>query len=175
MVKNPPASAGRCRECTFDPRVRKIPWRRKWQPTPVFLPGESLGQRSLVGYSLWGWQRVRCDWAAGHVHMIGCKKVLEILKLSAITRCLKPSFGLRPLSKVTTRYFDETICVNTLINANSLMGTQWSLYSSPSSCLDKPWVFHLWPLSERVSASCFMYSLSILIYHWALTMCLALV
>ena len=32
----------------------KIPWRRKWQPTPVFLPGESHGQRSLVGYSPWG-------------------------------------------------------------------------------------------------------------------------
>ena len=34
--------------------VGKIPWRRKWQPTPVFLPGESRGQRSLVGYSPWG-------------------------------------------------------------------------------------------------------------------------
>ena len=32
----------------------KIPWRRKWQPTPVFLPGKSHGQRSLVGYSPWG-------------------------------------------------------------------------------------------------------------------------
>ena len=32
----------------------KIPWRRKWQPTPVFLPGESHGQRSLVGNSSWG-------------------------------------------------------------------------------------------------------------------------
>ena len=38
----------------FDPWVRKIPWSRKWHPTPVFLPGESHGQRSLVGYSLWG-------------------------------------------------------------------------------------------------------------------------
>ena len=38
----------------FDPGVRKISWRRKWQPTPVFLPGKSHGQRSLVGYSLWG-------------------------------------------------------------------------------------------------------------------------
>ena len=38
----------------FDPCVRKIPWRRKWQPTPVFLPGESHGQRNLVGYNLWG-------------------------------------------------------------------------------------------------------------------------
>ena len=35
----------------FDPWVRKIPWRRKWQPTPVFLPGESHGWRRLVGYS----------------------------------------------------------------------------------------------------------------------------
>jgi len=35
----------------FDPWVRKIPWRRAWQPVPVFLPGESHGQKSLVVYS----------------------------------------------------------------------------------------------------------------------------
>ena len=38
----------------FNPWVGKIPWRRAWQPTPVFLPGESHGQRSLVGYGSWG-------------------------------------------------------------------------------------------------------------------------
>ena len=39
----------------FSPWVRKIPWRRAWQSTPAFLPGgESHGQRSLVGYGLWG-------------------------------------------------------------------------------------------------------------------------
>ena len=38
----------------FDPHVGKIPWRRKWQPTPVLLPGESRGQRSREGYSWWG-------------------------------------------------------------------------------------------------------------------------
>ena len=38
----------------FDPWVRKIPWRRAWQPTPVFLPGESHGQRGLVGCRPWG-------------------------------------------------------------------------------------------------------------------------
>ena len=38
----------------FDLSVRKIPWRRKWQPTLVFLPGKSHGQRILVGYSPWG-------------------------------------------------------------------------------------------------------------------------
>ena len=43
--------------------VRKIPWRREWQPTPVLLPGEFHGQRSLVGYSPWGRKRVRHDLA----------------------------------------------------------------------------------------------------------------
>ena len=51
VVKNLPASAGICKRHRFDSWVRKIPWRRAWQPTPVFLPGESHGQRSLVGFS----------------------------------------------------------------------------------------------------------------------------
>ena len=41
-------AAGRCR---FHPWVGKMPWRRAWQPTPVFLPGEPHGQTSLAGYS----------------------------------------------------------------------------------------------------------------------------
>ena len=47
------------RKCKFNPWVRKIPWKRKWKPTPVFLPGKPQGQRSLVGSSPWGHQRVR--------------------------------------------------------------------------------------------------------------------
>ena len=46
-----------CLECGrpgFDPWVGKIPWKRKWHPTPVLLPGEFHGGRSLVGYSPWG-------------------------------------------------------------------------------------------------------------------------
>ena len=50
MVKHLPGNAGE----ESDPWVGKIPWRRRWQPTPVFLPRESHGQRSLVGYSPWG-------------------------------------------------------------------------------------------------------------------------
>ena len=46
-------SACRCRRLEFDPWVRKIPWRREWQPTPVFLPGEFSGQRGVAGYSPW--------------------------------------------------------------------------------------------------------------------------
>ena len=46
--------ACQCRRPGFDPWVRKIPWRRKWQPTPVFLPGKPHGQRSLASYRPWG-------------------------------------------------------------------------------------------------------------------------
>ena len=43
-----------CRRPGFAPWVGKIPWRREWQPTPVFLPREFHGQRRLAGYSPWG-------------------------------------------------------------------------------------------------------------------------
>ena len=46
-------SACQCRRRMFNPGMGRIPWRRKWQPTPVFLPGESHRQRSLAGYSPW--------------------------------------------------------------------------------------------------------------------------
>ena len=55
------------RRCGFSPWVGKIPWRREWLPTPVFLPGESQGQRSLVGYSPRGWIRVRLTWATNTI------------------------------------------------------------------------------------------------------------
>ena len=48
------ASCLQCRRPGFNPWVGKIPWRRKWQSTPVLLPGKSHGRRSLVGYSPWG-------------------------------------------------------------------------------------------------------------------------
>ena len=44
----------RCRRCRFNPCVGKTLWRRKWQATPVFLPGKSHGQKSLAGYCPWG-------------------------------------------------------------------------------------------------------------------------
>ena len=52
--KEPTCQCRRRERCEFDPWVRKIPWRRARQPTPVFLPGESHGWRSLVVYSPWG-------------------------------------------------------------------------------------------------------------------------
>ena len=54
-------STYQCRKHGFDPWVGKIPWRRKWQSTPVFLPGKSHGQRSLVVCSPWGCKRIQHD------------------------------------------------------------------------------------------------------------------
>ena len=51
--KEPGCQCRRRKRRGFGPWVGKIPWRRAWQSTPVFLLGESLGQRSLVGYSPW--------------------------------------------------------------------------------------------------------------------------
>ena len=45
--------AGQSRRCEFDPWVKRTPWRRKWQHTPIFSPGKHQGQRGLAGYSPW--------------------------------------------------------------------------------------------------------------------------
>ena len=53
MVNNLLANAGDAKGAGSIPWVRKIPWRRKWQPTPLYLPGKFHGQRSLADYSPW--------------------------------------------------------------------------------------------------------------------------
>ena len=60
------------------PWVRKIPWRRKWQPTPILLPGKSHGWRSLVGYSPWG--RKESDMTERlHFHFQGVVMVFPVV------------------------------------------------------------------------------------------------
>ena len=59
VVKKLPANAGDGWVAGLIPGVRKIPWGRKWQSTPVFLPGEPRGRGRLAGYSLWGHKGVR--------------------------------------------------------------------------------------------------------------------
>ena len=69
--------------CGFDPWVGKILWRRKWQPTPVFLPGEFHGQRTLAGYSPLGCRsQTRLKWLSvhniGYMHFFFCKVRVSI-------------------------------------------------------------------------------------------------
>ena len=66
----------------FDCCVGTIPWRRKWQPTPVFLPGKSYGQRSLAGYSPWGRKELDTTEATYHstnyTYMEECESILKL-------------------------------------------------------------------------------------------------
>ena len=66
MVKNPPANAEDIRDVSSIARLGRPPWRTVWQSSPVFLPGESHGQRSLVGYSPLGHKESIMTEATGH-------------------------------------------------------------------------------------------------------------
>ena len=80
--KEPACQGGRRKRHGFDPWVRKIPWRQAWQPTPLFLPGESQGQRSLVGLQSMGLQRVSHDWSDFTAHtktVIPCRAIKSFI------------------------------------------------------------------------------------------------
>ena len=68
--KEPVSQYRRCKRHEFDPWVGKIPWRRAWQPTPVFLPGKSHGQRKLGRLQSIGSQKVRHDQSLTHAQSL---------------------------------------------------------------------------------------------------------
>ena len=90
--KEPTSQCRRYRRHGFNPWVRKIPWNRKWQPTPVFLPGKSHGQGSLAGYSP-EQQTVGHDWA--HTHKIPDLNYSHLLKIIILNSKDKwPNFNM---------------------------------------------------------------------------------
>ena len=83
VVKDPPASEEDARDASFNPWVRKIPSNRKWQPTPVFVPGKFHGQRSLAGWlQSMGAKRLGHDWAhtQEHTRVFLCKTMDSFFK-----------------------------------------------------------------------------------------------
>ena len=60
----------------FNPWVGKIPWRRAWQPIPVFLPGKSHGQRNLVNYSSWGCKELNTTEQLTHTFILKMKSIM---------------------------------------------------------------------------------------------------
>ena len=71
VVKESSCQCRRHKRCGLDPWVRKIPWRKEWQPTPVFLRGKSQGQRSQLGYSSWGHKE--SGTMSAHIAWHGCR------------------------------------------------------------------------------------------------------
>ena len=90
--KESTCQCGRCKRSGFDLWVGKIPWRRKCQPTPVFLPAESLGQRSLAGYSSWlSCKDMSCtghDWVTKQALIFIPSYHFFHLWVSNVTKCL---------------------------------------------------------------------------------------
>ena len=90
MVKNPPANVGDARDTSSIPGSED-PLKKGWQPTPVFSPGESHGQRSLEGYSPWGHKQLDMT---EHTHTCLCRLVshrvvthLQLVKTKTHTIC----------------------------------------------------------------------------------------
>ena len=108
--KYPSSSVVPACQCTrhgFHPWIRTIPWRRKWQPTPIFLPGKSHGQRSLAGNTPWGCkqQTMTQRWsvrarARTHTHVPRCG--LHSMELGTVgrdlaTECVRTCTHPQPL------------------------------------------------------------------------------
>ena len=114
MEKNLPAKAGDMKRCGFDPWVRNICWRRKWQPTPVFVPGESHGRRSVVGYNPWGHKESDTTEATEHGRVSNCFPVWAVMNRAAkssMCRFLwrhKNSFGKIPRIKIAGLHSKST-------------------------------------------------------------------
>ena len=87
VVKNPPASAGGGKRHKLDPWIGKIPWRRAWQPTPVFLPGESPWTEKPGRLQSMGLQRVGRDWSdlAGMHALTNHIKLWQGIRLTGVS------------------------------------------------------------------------------------------
>ena len=97
--KEPACQCRKYKRCKFDPWVRKISWRRSWQPVPVFLPGESHGQRNLAGYGPWGRKESEMTEATQQ----STPQTLWYSSLQKVDLYFSPLMSLLPSSRVQKR------------------------------------------------------------------------
>ena len=130
-------STCQCRRLSFHPWVGKILWSRKWQPTPVFLPGKSHGQRNLVDCSPWGLtESDTTEHARTHTHTL--------------------SLSLRRQEEPPSRMPDLVITLSSFQEKHTL-GKRWGFFSPAVLCISQPWFccFAISPL-PRVGVSSFL-------------------
>jgi len=108
------ASCLQCGRLGFDPWVGKILWRRKWQSTPVLLPGKSHGRRSVVGYS--PWHRKELDTTERlHFTSLHCSVKMEILvDMTDLSKelCVNTFSYVKSLSTLTIPEYKRKLCGN---------------------------------------------------------------
>jgi hypothetical protein len=130
VIKNLPTNAGDVGDTGFVSWVGKIPWKRKWQFAPVFLPGKSYGQRSLAGYSPWGHKESDSTEQLNNKRYCVCPARPKILS------------GLLRESLLTPGKMVKALLASL---AESQRGSLSCLIPVPSSAEDKgaPWLFSL--------------------------------
>ena len=123
----------------FDPWVRKIPWRREWQPTPVFLPGESHGQRSRVGYRPWGCKESETTERLTH----GC------FRASLVAQLVKNPSAVQ---EIWVRFLDSEDPLEEELHSNSLQYSCLENSHGQRSLADySPWDCQESDTTERLS------------------------
>ena len=125
------------------PCIGKVPWRRKWQPTPLLLPGESRGQRSLVGYSPWGSQiDTRLKQLSMHAGMV-C--------LPLATGVETPPSGLLPLAlwrKACPLTFELCVGPDGPAEVEQIAGRCWLRPDGPFLAEGRYRSFHFGPVDS---------------------------
>ena len=149
VVKNPPSNAGH-KGPGFNPWVVKISWKRKWQPTPVFLPGKFHGQRSLAG-TVHGVQRVEPSWVTENtlfrLEAVWITAKEQFLSVSfphfSLLKTFKPMYLLYLKNfylsfKEQVRLFFHVECINNFLPCLFCSVTYVSVYIMSS-------VYYYWP------------------------------
>ena len=95
VSKEPTFQWRRHKRHSFDSWIGKIPWRRAWQPTPVFSPGESHGQRNLAGYSPWGHKELEKTEATQHAQWIHQRNYTTCSTLGQVLQSTEKCFVMR--------------------------------------------------------------------------------
>ena len=156
-----------CLECGrpgFTPWVGKISWRREWLPTPVFLPGESHGQRTLAGYSPWGC-RVGHNWETSTFTHLG----LYIQKVGKLDlTCQAPNHRVSSISmdRFLSGYVYRFMCLHVCMTLRSKARGPWVWQCTLS--LQLKYTLSLWPWAlfpyRGISGWCLSISLA---EYWA--------
>ena len=120
QVSSTKESACQCRKQSLNPWLEKSPWRRKRQLPPVFLPGKSHGQRSLVGYSPRG---CRVKQQSTHTHTLNVQMKIALIKIQMYlntTAVNHPVMFTRPLNEVKTFYiYSWSLVAKPLLSSSS--------------------------------------------------------
>ena len=128
MVMNPPAK----QEMRVQSLGGEKPWRRKWQPTPIFLPGKSHAQRSLVGYGPWGCKEFYTTEQRNNNSMtpLSHRSVILVLKNAVISK-LSPGLTFWPCCPLADRV-QVLLMIDSWLLLSALVGP-CHLHSCPGS------------------------------------------